>query len=279
MKDQEQFIDWLSKKLKVKSPSELKLILQKMGEAKVKEQYDLFQKESGGESFEDQENNSTSIPMSLQGGKLDYLKCLELFKKGGKIGCGCSGKKMEKGGQVLSSDNKISAAEKGSKLNPSPNSKAMAKDGIKIVGGKNKINPDSKAMAEKGRKIPKAQIGAIMSGITKGASMATTAAKAAKAAKTAATMAKIAKGINTAAKVVDTAKPFFASKQTNQVQSYAPTAVGVVNPNEIPNGVTFTTPPKSGNFNGRSIPTIRMEKGGEMDSKVNKLKALKNKKK
>lgn len=90
---QNQFIQWLAKKTGVKSEEELKQVLVKLQSNKeqLNQMVQEFKTEIGGEQPQ---------PQFKTGGKLAYLNCLEKFKKGGKVDCGCGGVKMEKGAKV-----------------------------------------------------------------------------------------------------------------------------------------------------------------------------------
>lgn len=92
---QNQFIGWLSEKLQIQDEGQLKEKLKELGEDGIKQAYDQFLKES------------TQAQQYKKGGKLEYLKCLQSLKKGGKMekGCGC-GAKMEKGGEVKKKEDK-----------------------------------------------------------------------------------------------------------------------------------------------------------------------------
>ena len=91
-----KFIQYMAKKLNVKSQAELETALTSMGEEKLKAAYEEFK----------------SQPTYREGGKLDYLGCLKKFKKGGVMDCGC-GSKMKKGGVVKAQWGAILGAAKG----------------------------------------------------------------------------------------------------------------------------------------------------------------------
>lgn len=73
---QQQFIQWLSQKLGVQSQEELESAVQEMGEEGIQQALQQFQQEMGGQQ---------QAAAFLNGGKLDYLKNLRSFKKGGVI--------------------------------------------------------------------------------------------------------------------------------------------------------------------------------------------------
>lgn len=76
---------------------------------------------------------TSSIAKNEEGGKLEYLRCLEEFKKGGKMGCGCGGMKLsmkkDKGGKLEASYS--SKSVKG--LNPKKVKMGQGADGV--LGG------------------------------------------------------------------------------------------------------------------------------------------------
>lgn len=69
---QAEFVQWLAQQLGVGSEEELQKQITDMGDEGIKQAFQVFQKEK-------------QTPMNKQGGKLDYLKHLNTFKKGGKI--------------------------------------------------------------------------------------------------------------------------------------------------------------------------------------------------
>lgn len=93
---QQQFVSWLAQKLGAKDEQDLKAKMQQLGNDGIKQAYNSFmqeQQQSGGDQ---------QVPQQLQGGKLDYLRCLQAYKKGGKAAladCGCT-KEMKSGGRV-----------------------------------------------------------------------------------------------------------------------------------------------------------------------------------
>lgn len=89
--EEQEFIEWLANKLQAKDQADLKSKVQKLGQEGIKQAHEAFLAEKGGQQ--------SAMPMASKGAKLDYLKCLTAFKKGGSIGaCGCN-KDMEKGGK------------------------------------------------------------------------------------------------------------------------------------------------------------------------------------
>lgn len=87
-----EFIKWLQTNLQIEDEDVFKEELNKLGTEGIKKAFQEFSKAK---------EQSQSKPMYAEGGKLEYLKCLREFKKGGKIGCGCNGKKMKKDGEIL----------------------------------------------------------------------------------------------------------------------------------------------------------------------------------
>ena len=87
---QQEFQSWLADKLQAKDMDDLKTKVQQMGEDGVRKAYDQFLSEK------------QQVQSNQLGGKLDYIKCLQAFKKGGMMAmkkCGCGGK-MEDGGML-----------------------------------------------------------------------------------------------------------------------------------------------------------------------------------
>lgn len=87
---QQEFQSWLADKLQAKDMDDLKQKVQQMGEDGVRKAYDQFLSEK------------QQVQSNQLGGKLDYIKCLQAFKKGGTVAmknCGCGGK-MEDGGML-----------------------------------------------------------------------------------------------------------------------------------------------------------------------------------
>lgn len=88
--NQEQFISWIAAKLDAADENDLQSKLQELGDEGIKQAYDQFLQES-------------SVATRKDGGKLEYIKCLQEFKKGGKM-CGCGGTlnlaKKDKGGKL-----------------------------------------------------------------------------------------------------------------------------------------------------------------------------------
>lgn len=83
--NQEQFIGWLAEKLSASDDEDLKNKLKQLGDTGIKQAYDEFLA---------QQAKLTAIKSA--GGKLDYIQCLQEFKKGGKLkaSCGCGGMKV-----------------------------------------------------------------------------------------------------------------------------------------------------------------------------------------
>lgn len=88
--NQQQFISWLAQKLGAKDEGDLKSKIQQMGQDGIKQAYNAFLQEQ-----------NQQVPAQQLGGKLEYLRCLKAFKKGGAMEmekCGCA--KMQKGGKM-----------------------------------------------------------------------------------------------------------------------------------------------------------------------------------
>jgi hypothetical protein len=90
---QQQFIQWLAQKLGVSSEQELQSALEQMGEEGIQQAMAQFQQESAGQQ---------SAAAYLNGGKLDYIKNLQSFMKGGKIKDGGKDSKTAIGGNKTS---------------------------------------------------------------------------------------------------------------------------------------------------------------------------------
>ncbi len=107
--DHDEFVSWLADQLKVSSHEELQEKLKQMGPDGIKKAYEQFQemKQKGGANGQQEEGDDEQAQSMKQGGKLDYIKCLQAFKRGGAMEakkCGC-GTKMQAGGPVMQKDN------------------------------------------------------------------------------------------------------------------------------------------------------------------------------
>lgn len=91
---QQQFIEWIAQKLGVSSEQELQSALEQMGEEGIQQAMTQFQQEMGGQQ---------SAAAYLHGGKLEYIKNLQSFMKGGKIKNGGKDGKTAIGGNHTSS--------------------------------------------------------------------------------------------------------------------------------------------------------------------------------
>jgi hypothetical protein len=100
---QKQFVGWLAQKLQAKDEQDLKSKMQQMGSQGIKQAYQAFmQEQQSASQGNSSQGDSASVPARRLGGKLDYIKCLQAFKKGGKMEmdkCGC-GAKMQDGGSI-----------------------------------------------------------------------------------------------------------------------------------------------------------------------------------
>lgn len=89
---QQAFIQWLAQKLGVSSEQELQSALEQMGEEGIQQAMAQFQQESSGQS----------AAAYLHGGRLEYIKNLQSFMKGGKIKNGSKDGKTAIGGNNTS---------------------------------------------------------------------------------------------------------------------------------------------------------------------------------
>ena len=89
---QREFIKWLGNELKVESEQELEDKLKQLGDEGIKKAYQMFTKQK-----------TQTVSIKENGGALEYLKCLQSLKKGGKMkaSCGCSGAVLAKTGAIL----------------------------------------------------------------------------------------------------------------------------------------------------------------------------------
>jgi hypothetical protein len=87
---QAQFIQWLAQKTGAKTEEELKQVVERLqsDEPTMQKVMAQFQSEVG--------EGQAAASQFAEGGKLDYLDCLNKMKKGGKMDCGCN-KKVAKG--------------------------------------------------------------------------------------------------------------------------------------------------------------------------------------
>lgn len=96
---QKQFVGWLAQKLQARDEQDLRDKMQKMGQNGIKQAYQAFMQEQQ-QGAADNSQDASATPMQRLGGKLDYIRCLQAFKRGGKMEmdkCGCGGK-MQDGG-------------------------------------------------------------------------------------------------------------------------------------------------------------------------------------
>lgn len=115
---QQQFIQWLSQKLGVQSEEELQSAIEQMGEQGVQQALQQFQQEMGGQK----------AAAYLKGGKLEYLKSLQSFKKGGKLHEGSKdGKTAVKKVDIKKKDSKTAAGKDNRKEAPKQWLSARAK--------------------------------------------------------------------------------------------------------------------------------------------------------
>lgn len=169
---QQQFVSWLAQKLGAKDENELKAKMQQMGNDGIKQAYNAFMQE------QQQESQGQQVPTQEQGGKLEYLKCLQAYKKGGKLAmddCGCNNPdKMKSGGRMDKNENATTKNYVG-------NRKDGKNDGLaakQYTRGANDTTdtdkaPGKKDMMSKGRK--KDWITARKSGVSSGDKQWTTA--------------------------------------------------------------------------------------------------------
>ena len=106
---QAQFIQWLASKLGVQSEEELQQAVEQMGEEGIQQAMQQFM----------QENQGGSVGAYLNGGKLDYIKSLYAFKKGGSIKNGKKDAMTAKGvTKFNTSKDAMSAKKAGNRKEP-----------------------------------------------------------------------------------------------------------------------------------------------------------------
>jgi hypothetical protein len=85
---QEQFIQWLAQQLGVQSQEELEAAIEEMGEEGIQQAMEMFMQEMQGGGAQGGASAQQGPPQAaayLNGGKLEYMRQLKAFKKGGKI--------------------------------------------------------------------------------------------------------------------------------------------------------------------------------------------------
>ncbi len=142
MDKQQEFISWLSDKLGAKDDNDLKKKLESLGDQGVKQAYDQFMAES---------NN---VQSNKEGGKLEYLKCLQAFKHGGAIEaskCGCDKDSVQtaKFGARIESNTKENGIKKDW-MSKGP-AKMAHQDGSRKEAATKESKPGSKDWMDKGK--------------------------------------------------------------------------------------------------------------------------------
>ena len=135
-KQQQEFIGWLGDKLQAKDQGDLQKKLQTLGDDGIRKAYDQFVSEKSDAEDNQEEAEDNGIQTSKDGGKLQYIKCLKAFAKGGIVEmekCGCGGK-MEKGGQLVNTGSISIKKDKGSRK------EASSDKGTKAVAKKQRIS-------------------------------------------------------------------------------------------------------------------------------------------
>lgn len=92
---QQEFISWLADKLQAQDQNDLKKKIQGLGDDGVRKAYDQFVSEK------------SDVQSNRDGGKLQYIRCLRAFAKGGAMEaakCGCGGKMQEGGSMKIKKD-------------------------------------------------------------------------------------------------------------------------------------------------------------------------------
>lgn len=146
---QQQFVSWLTQKLQAKDEQDLKSKVQQMGQDGIKQAYQAFMQE--------QQQGAQQVPSQADGGKLDYLRCLKAYKKGGAMAmkdCGCDDSKkemMKSGGRVDKNENAVTKDYMGSRNDAKGNGMAKHKD-ERMDKNKQDANPGKKDWMSKGKK-------------------------------------------------------------------------------------------------------------------------------
>jgi hypothetical protein len=92
---QQEFIAWLGDKLQASDQKDLQKKIQSLGDDGVRKAYDQFLSEKS-------QDDSGGVASKGAGGRLEYIKCLQAYARGGAMEaakCGCGGK-MKEGGLV-----------------------------------------------------------------------------------------------------------------------------------------------------------------------------------
>lgn len=158
---QQQFVSWLAQKLGAKDEQDLKAKMQQMGQDGIKQAYNSFMQE------QQQSAQGQQVPQQKDGGKLEYLRCLQAYKKGGAMAmkdCGCTDK-MKSGGRMDKNEKSTSKDYMGSRKDGKDNSLSKKADG-RMDKNKQDSSPGKKDSMTKGKK--KEWITARKSGVSSG---------------------------------------------------------------------------------------------------------------
>ena len=115
---QQQFIQWLASKLGVQSEEELQGAIEQMGEEGIQQAMQQFMSETQGGGM------GQNVGTYLNGGKLDYIKQLKTFKKGGMI------KNAPKDGMTAKNITKFNTSKDAASAKKAGNRKEPAKKWI-----------------------------------------------------------------------------------------------------------------------------------------------------
>ena len=149
-KEQQEFIAYLKNKYK------------NLDENKLKQLKESGQLEKDAEEFRKAKSQSKT-KKAAHGAKLDYIKAIShkcpegqelyYFKVGGKVGCGCIGKKLQEGGKTKESVvDKFKKAQKGVKIEPSDTIHTK-KFGVRNLNDKKNIKNVKKLTNDEYRKL------------------------------------------------------------------------------------------------------------------------------
>lgn len=144
---QQQFVSWLAQKLQAKDEQDLKGKVQQLGQDGIKQAYQAFMQE--------QQQGAQQVPSQADGGKLEYLRCLKAYKKGGAMAmkdCGCDGKEkmMKSGGRVDANENALAKDYMGDRKDAKSNGLSKRVD-KRMDKNKQDSNPGKKDYMSKGK--------------------------------------------------------------------------------------------------------------------------------
>jgi hypothetical protein len=150
---QKEFISWLGDKLQAQDQADLQKKLQTLGDDGIRKAYDQFTSEKSDVQDNQDDAEDNGIQSSKEGGRLQYIKCLQAFAKGGAIEmekCGCGGK-MEKGGALVNRGKLSIKKDMGSRKDSKVDDKTTAKK--QYIGHTNsldEVNDKPKTRSSKG---------------------------------------------------------------------------------------------------------------------------------